>query len=132
MTIGRKTIYSEMMLEATLKYVENFDTLTKAIVPSVAGLSLYLKCSRSSIENWRKEHDDFGFVIEMLLASQEELLINKGLANEYNTGIARMMLFNHGWGADPKENRPEEQIIEDIKINRKTVEKINRHLEASC
>ncbi|MGJ8516633.1 terminase small subunit [Carnimonas bestiolae] len=66
-------------------------------VPSVAGLSRYMGVDRSTIYAWGEEDRDFSYILEAILAEQEQLLISKGLRNEYNASLVKLMLGKHGY-----------------------------------
>jgi hypothetical protein len=66
-------------------------------LPKIEGLALALTISRETIYAWAKEHKEFSDTLEKISAKQKESLIDKGLANEYNPTIAKLLLAaNHG------------------------------------
>lgn len=69
----------------------------KVSLPTEEGLARYLGVTYENIRQWRKKYDDFGAVIDALLAEQKQRLIEMSLGNEYNATIAKLMLsHNHG------------------------------------
>jgi L-rhamnose mutarotase len=94
MSAGRPTKYNRNMLKRTIEYIENHD----GPIPSVAGLSLELNLSKSTIYLWAQEHEEFSYALERLKSKQEILLMQGGLTNKYNATIAKLiMATNHGY-----------------------------------
>lgn len=93
---GRPTDYNEDILKKTEKYLK---TRKGEQVPSVAGLSRYLGIARSTIYDWASQESkkDFSDMLGQILSEQEKLLINKGLAGDFNSTIAKLMLAKHGY-----------------------------------
>src|SRR5699024_3693607 len=67
------------------------------IVPTVAGLSVYLDIAKSSIYKYRDESDRFSDTLERIESLQESKLVNGGLLGDFNATIAKLMLSNHGY-----------------------------------
>lgn len=106
--IGRPTLYNEDMLQRAQEYVEQFnssvvdkesDSIKLEVIPSVAGLSLHLGVSRTTIYDWAKDEDKKAFsnTLERLNALQEAALINGGLQGRFNANIAKLALANHNY-----------------------------------
>ena len=84
--VGRPTSYSLNTLEQTKQYltdcIDRFDDIAKSLdehghptefkrrlvvnLPSVAGLAVHLKCARSSIYEWAKQHPEFSDMLVLL------------------------------------------------------------------
>jgi hypothetical protein len=94
---GRPTNYDDSILDEALKYIDNFEADGHAI-PTVAGLAMSINRARSTIYKWASE-DDKGMddVLDRLLEKQEEVLLTKGLTNEFNPGVTKMVLAKHGY-----------------------------------
>lgn len=67
------------------------------VVPSVAGLAIYLNIARSTLQLWEKSGNDFSGTLDRLKAVQEVLLVNGGLKGDLNSTITKLMLTNHGY-----------------------------------
>lgn len=67
------------------------------VVPSVAGLAIYLNIARSTLQLWEKSDNDFSGTLDRLKAVQEVLLVNGGLKGDLNSTITKLMLTNHGY-----------------------------------
>lgn len=81
------------MVELYLKECE-----TKKNLPTRAGLAVYFGVCKATITNWEKKSEVLLGALGLLKAKQEESLVNKGLRNEYNSTITKLMLSsNHGY-----------------------------------
>lgn len=92
---GRPTDYTPKLLEKAKDYLNNCpDEL-----PSVAGLSIVLGVARKTIYDWASQEDkaEFCDIVEALMSRQEKKLFERGLKNEYNASIAKLMLSKHGY-----------------------------------
>ena len=67
------------------------------IVHTVEGLADYLDVHRDTLYAWRDQHPEFSDTLDRVLKKQAVSLINNGLAGEFNSAIARLMLANHGY-----------------------------------
>lgn len=92
---GRSTSYTEDHLAATEEYLKSYDTS----IPSIAGLSLELGVSRSTVYKWRADDvsPDFSDILDRILATQELKLMDGGLTGDFNSAIAKLALGKHGY-----------------------------------
>ena len=106
---GRPTCYSDDALKKTQEYIDNYEEHGHAI-PSVAGLALILGVGRRTIYDWakREENEEFSHTLEILNASQECTLLNKGLLGEFNSAITKLALGNHGYSDKQQIEEDEE------------------------
>lgn len=97
MPAGRPTEYTEELLQKARDYVAF--ALSEEKLPSVAGLAKHLKIARSTIYDWASQEDkgEFSDILEDILSTQEEELINKGLTGKYNSTITKLVLSKHGY-----------------------------------
>jgi len=95
---GRPTKYTDTTVQDTLRYMDEWETLDQ-VIPSIAGLAVYLKVSRDSIYEWSTHEDkqDFSDTLDELLAKQEMILFTKGLNSAFNSTITKLALGNHGY-----------------------------------
>lgn len=100
--MARPTLYTDKILQLAKDYIQSCeDTIVdgklKVNLPTVEGLSLFLGVTRSTIYEWEGNHDEFSDTLAELKAKQAQMLISEGLANNYNSTIAKLMLSsNHG------------------------------------
>ena len=67
-------------------------------LPTHAGLAVFLGVCKATIENWAKQHSEFLASLGILNATQEDILITRGLKSEYNSTITKLILSsNHGY-----------------------------------
>lgn len=113
--MARPSEYSKEILKQTEKYlalcVDGYQKIlhqkkksrsiyTKKFVinvPTIGGLARYLHISRDTVYDWKKKHKEFSYIIEEMMAEQENRLINNGLAGDYNPTIAKVLLTKHGY-----------------------------------
>lgn len=94
--VGRPTKFGETIQAKADEYASNFMAYGDP-VPSVAGLADALNVSRKSIYNWAEDHPDFLHTLDRIENRQHKFLIAGGLSNEFNAGITKLMLHNHGY-----------------------------------
>ena len=89
---GRPTDYSEEILKKTEEYIN-----TTTNLPTIQELAFLLKVNQDTIYEWAKVHKEFSETLNDLRNYQASKLINRGLNNEYNATIAKLILSaNHG------------------------------------
>ncbi len=94
---GRQTEYTEFHNEKALKYASGEWKEDGSVIPSVAGLALYLGVARTTVYKWADENPEFSYTLERLLSSQELRALNNGLSGEFNPAITKLVLHNHGY-----------------------------------
>ena len=108
---GRPTTYDKKyigMVDAYLRdNVDLVDVVTEegetppkqstVKLPTVEGFARHIGVPRRTIYDWRDNHPEFSHTLDKILIEQQERLINKGLAGDYNSTIAKLILSsNHG------------------------------------
>lgn len=79
------------------KGTELYKTKLNVNLPTIEGLSAYLKVNRDTLYEWAKHHPEFSDTLEDIKAEQAKRLVNSGLSGDYNPTIAKLMLSsNHG------------------------------------
>jgi len=118
---GRPTKYNDEILEKAKDYVANHKNYDDP-VPIVAGLALLLGVRKSTIYDWATQEDkkDFSDTLAALQQKQEHVLVSKGITNEHNAVITKLMLSNHGY-TDKKEIKQTHEINPKL---REEVEKV--------
>lgn len=115
---GRPSDFGEWTAGECEEYLQSFlggdggGLNDKELVPTRAGLALHLKTSKASLVVWSKHTDkthpdanvsQFQDALFRLDQIQEVLLVGGGLSGDYNSGIAKLILSNHGY-ADKIDN----------------------------
>lgn len=67
------------------------------VVPSIAGLSVYLNVSRRVLYDEAERSPAFREIMEQIKTLQESKLINGGLGGDMNPTIVKLMLAKHGY-----------------------------------
>lgn len=98
MAAGRPSDYSDEVCRKARLYLSSYEEQGDAI-PSVAGLSVFLKIARSTIYEWAKDDgkSEFSDILQEILAKQETVLISKGLTGAFNATITKVILGKHGY-----------------------------------
>lgn len=103
--VGRPSLFNREMIERAKEYIQFFQQSRSTeemendveVIPSVAGLALYLGVSRATIYNWGDENEEFLDTLASLQAVQEVSLLNGGLRGRFNAQISKLALANHGY-----------------------------------
>ena len=95
---GRPTKYNDDLIERAPEYLENWEA-EGDLIPSQAGLAVFLKISISCVEKWSRQADkqEFLRVLDEIEVKQRSLLINRGLSGDFNSAIAKLVLGKHGF-----------------------------------
>ncbi|WP_034855344.1 DNA-packaging protein [Ignatzschineria larvae DSM 13226] len=103
--MGRPSLFSQEMVKKAREYVWLFQQSKTPeeiennveVIPSVAGLALYLGVARSTLYEWGKQNKDFSDTLASLQDVQEVSLLNGGLRGRFNPTISKLALANHGY-----------------------------------
>ncbi len=99
--MARPTDYTPEMLEKAKQYVSSLFSdhpeYYEAGVPSIARLAVHLEVSRDTLYEWAKTHEEFSYILDDLLAHQEDKLLFMGLNGKWNPTITKLMLSKHGY-----------------------------------
>jgi len=94
--VGRPIEYEPLKHPAAVtKYVA--DCKKAHYLPTIEGLAVHLIVARSTLYKWGDTYPKFSDILEQLKAAQASQLIQKGLKNEYNASITKLMLTKHGY-----------------------------------
>ena len=98
---GRPTKYTETLVKKARAYVKGDWKREEngGVIPTIAGLSLYLGVARDTIHEWANDPKKalFSDIINDLRSIQRQLLMSKGLSGDFNSGVARLILGHHGY-----------------------------------
>lgn len=111
--MARPTKYTEEIQEKADRYVYEHDKFDDP-VPSMEGLAFALGIHRSTLYDWANsgKKPEFSDTLERIQLQQARLLISKGLKNEFNTTIVKLMMSNHGYS----EKTQQEVLIDDNRV----------------
>jgi len=73
-----------------------------ARLPNIAGFARYLGISRVTVYDWAEKNKEFSYIVEDILAEQEQRLLLNGITGTYNSSISKLLLSKHGY-ADRSE-----------------------------
>ena|SRR3990167_3954161 len=98
MPAGRPSEYNEKVLQKAKEYIASCKDSSKEVnLPTLEGLSLYLKINRDTLYDWKGKYDEFSDILGEIMFEQGKRLIDKGLSGKYNSTIAKLLLSKHGY-----------------------------------
>ena len=114
---GRPTKYSDEILTQTQEYLDGAyrgelvdpedikQGYDGELYPSIAGLSLHLGVTRSTVYDWmsQEEKGSFSDIVETLMAKQEVELFRGGMTGRFNAAITKLALTKHDY-SDKSDN----------------------------
>lgn len=123
--VGRPTKYTPELLEKARQYIYEYEKYDHAF-PSDIGLALVLGISKTSLYDWAQHEDkkEFSDILDVINDTQQIVAWNKGLKNEYNATLVKLLLGKHGFSdkveSDHKSSdgsmRPQSITIEHVKV----------------
>lgn len=129
--IGRPSLFNQGMIDKAKEYVSFFQEYKSQeevendveVIPSIAGLSLFLGVSRSTVYEWAKQNKEFSNTLDDLLGTQEVSLLNGGLRGRFNAQISKLALANHGYSDKQEVSmtvNPLDEILDEIENDART------------
>lgn len=98
---GRPSKYTPELIALAREYVNLTmpNRETDEVVHSIEGLCIYIKIARDTAYDWVKDEnkEDFSDIFKEVMLKQGRTLVNKGLADEFNSPITKLMLTKHGY-----------------------------------
>ena len=94
---GRPSKYDDAMQFRADAYLYIYEEQLQEVVPSHAGLAVYLGVCKDTLYEWAKHHSMFSDTLQKIKSNQEKCLINRGLSGKYNAQITKLMLANHNY-----------------------------------
>ena len=118
--VGRPSKYVDEFLPAAQNYLIEYKTIHNQAVPSVAGFARTLGLPKLRVYDWATlknvegglVHPEFSYAIAQIANNQEDDLINGGLKGDFNPGIVKLLLGEHGY-AD-KTIVDSKQVVQNI------------------
>lgn len=122
--MARPTKYNAKVQAQADAYVSGGYEAVGDAVPSVVGLAGELGVTRATLRNWADEHEQFLTTLDNCRERQERVALSKGLKNEFNSAIVKLLLANHGYsdrqalehtgrGGGPIETRTATELTDD-------------------
>lgn len=96
--MARPTHYGDEIVRRSKEYLDNYEAQGD-VIPSVAGLAVFLGRSRTLLHDWAADEDkkEFKDILEQIGAKQEMVTLNNALAGNFNATIAKLLLGKHGY-----------------------------------
>lgn len=100
---GRPIEYSEKSVSEAKLYLDSCvqtyvdGKLTKANIPTLSGLALWLEINRDTIYDWSDKYPEFSDIADKCMMHQEISLIQNGLTGTFNSTIVKLLLSKHGY-----------------------------------
>jgi hypothetical protein len=110
MPVGRPTSYKEEYNDLVDDYlkdcIDSYDNGKRDVkLPTIGGFALMVGVNKQTLYNWGEEHPQFLDSLNKIVEEQQNRLINQGLAGNYNSTIAKLILSsNHGM-SEKTENK---------------------------
>ena len=110
--MARPTKYSTALLEKAQHYLDNYEEYDE-VIPSAVGLALVLDITRSTLYAWARDEDKkvFSHILDNINKKQEQVLLRKGLSNEFNSNITKLVLGKHGYHDRAQQEGTQVQVI---------------------
>lgn len=93
--VGRPSKYNESLQEQADAYLYNW--MERDSVPSRVGLCVWLGIAKSTSQEWERDYPEFSATLGAVETLQEYVAVNKGITNEFNSTIVKLILANHGY-----------------------------------
>lgn len=98
---GRPTKYDpDKTPDQVWEYLNTYNLDGKEVIPTVAGLSVFMGVHKDTLYEWAKHEDKKAFsdAFKWVMPNQEVALLNGALKGEMNPVIAKMVsVSNHGY-----------------------------------
>ena len=96
---GAPTKCTPALIKKAEDYLENYKEKYKDNIPSVVGLAIVLKVRRETLHVWAKDETkpEISNILKAVFEKQENVLINNGLDNTFNSSITKLVLGKHGY-----------------------------------
>lgn len=104
--MARPTKLTPEIYEKAEAYLSRYET----VIPSAAGLSIYLDVSRATLYNWADKEARFLDILEKVNTHQEQICLENGLKGDFNATIAKLVLGKHGY-----KDQQETDLRADVK-----------------
>lgn len=95
---GRPTTCTQDVIDKAWEYVNGGWAEVEHAWPSAVGLMDYISVKKSTLYDWAKDSDKpISDILEKINQKQELIAWNKGVKNEYNANLVKLLLGKHGY-----------------------------------
>lgn len=94
--IGRPSKYNSELQAQADRYIYDYAE-QEDVIPSAAGLCVWLGISRPTLHEWDRAYPEFSNTLAAIRELQEKVALNKGLTGAFNSTIVKLVLANHGY-----------------------------------
>jgi len=94
--VGRPSKHNEELQAKADRYIHEYHTQDD-VIPSAAGLCVWLGISRSTLHEWERSYPEFSNTLDAIRQLQEKVALNNGLTGDFNSTIVKLVLANHGY-----------------------------------
>ena len=116
--MGCPTKYNKRMSAKAREYLRTYKDIDE-VIPSLAGLSLFMGIDKDTIYRWAERYSDISGVVKELKSTQERVLLSGSLSGSLNSSIAKLILHKHDYS---------ERKDVDITSNGATIESVQREI----
>lgn len=95
-SVGRPTKYNDELQAHADRYIFDYSE-QEDVIPSAAGLCVWLGISRPTLHEWERAYPEFSNTLAAIKELQEKTALNKGLTGAFNSTIVKLILANHGY-----------------------------------
>lgn len=95
---GRKPTFTPEIEQAAWDYVNGGWELAEHAFPSAIGMCDVINVAKSTVYDWAKRDDNcFSDILDKINDRQQLVAFNKGMKNEYNASLVKLLLGKHGY-----------------------------------
>lgn len=110
---GRPVEYTEDVPNKVGEYVDY--CFENKELPTRAGLAVYIGISKQTLFTWEDKNKQLLDSLKKMDALQENEVWQKALKGEYNSNIAKLLLFNHGYSDKVQTDNTNTNLNTEIK-----------------
>jgi hypothetical protein len=126
---GRPTLYSDIMHQSAIDYIEGGYEKEKHPFPSAVGMAVTLNVAKSTLYQWADDnrngkHGQFSDTLDQCNDYQELNVMNGSITNVLNPTISKLVLANFGY-------HDKQDINADVTAKDKSREELEAKLRAA-
>ena len=131
---GREPVYSDEAAKNKLIEYYSIKVDENGDIPTAAGLAGYMGVSKDTIQSYSKNedknHEQFSVSYKIMMALQEDGLLQGGLKGKLNSNVVKLALMNHGYSEKTQTENTNTNLNTEIKEDstKSTAEKLQEVL----